>query len=144
MGSPGSHPSTVTPNIICDLGISSICIRGSTFGSFESNRSTRPSSGFSERAAGKRTVMVWAETVRTHVRPAPISKSVETRQRILKYTNAPLWPAGARLFVRSAWPHYGIEQEYNRTRLERRPCIQDFAFVLRRQSYSHCHLPRNG
>ena len=41
----GLEPSTVTPKTICVLGVSSICMRGSSDGSVESNSNMRPSSG---------------------------------------------------------------------------------------------------
>src|SRR5580658_523743 len=79
-GSPGFHPATVTPKIICDLGVSSICMRGSSLGSFESRSSRRPSRGLEEREAGNWIVIVCAEAEATR-------KSKEALQRILKYTN---------------------------------------------------------
>src|SRR5665213_4011433 len=59
---PEGQASTVMPKMICDFGVSSICMRGSSVGSLESSRRRRPSRGRAERAAGKLTVMVWAET----------------------------------------------------------------------------------
>jgi hypothetical protein len=52
---PGFHPSTVTPNTIWLFGVSSICIRGSSAGSFDNKNNSRPSSGFADRDSGKET-----------------------------------------------------------------------------------------
>src|SRR5580700_10316294 len=97
MGSPGFHASTVTPKIICDLGVSSICMRGSSLGSFESRSSRRPSRGWAERAAGNWTVIVCAEAEATIV-------SKNAKRRIMKYTNFRLCPGHIRASGGSVCP----------------------------------------
>src|SRR5665213_655050 len=62
MGMPGVQASTVVPKTICDFGVSSICMRGSSLGSLESSNRRRPSRGWAERVVGRLTVMVWAES----------------------------------------------------------------------------------
>src|SRR5579871_5950975 len=84
IGESGFQPSTVTPKTICDLGVSSICILGSAEKSFESRSSNRPSSGLEERAAEKRTVIVWAGAMAVNISPAH-SRMRDRKKRISEY-----------------------------------------------------------
>jgi hypothetical protein len=59
----GARASTVVPKTIWVRGVSLIWLRGSSDGSLERRKRTRPSRGLEDFAAGKEMVMdcVWAE-----------------------------------------------------------------------------------
>ena len=60
VGWPGCQPSTVRPKTICERGVSSIWLRGSSLGSVERTSKRRPSRGSALTSFGKETENDWA------------------------------------------------------------------------------------